>query len=189
MNKNVLRKEMKEKRRTLDVKKRKELSKQVIAKLIASNDYKNSKNIFVFVSFGTELFTHDFIKNSISSGKNIYIPFIDEEKNIMYASKLNSFDDLELGYYNILAQPVEKINIVDPKLLDLVLVPGLIFGENFYRIGYGGGYYDKFLSQESVTAKKIGICFDFQLVEHVDFEPHDVSLDEIITDVRTIERK
>ena len=107
----------------------------------------------------------------------------------MYASKLNSFDDLELGYYNILAQPVEKINIVDPKLLDLVLVPGLIFGENFYRIGYGGGYYDKFLSQEGVTAKKNGICFDFQLVEYVDFEPHDVSLDEIITDMRTIERK
>lgn len=189
MNKNVLRKEMKEKRKALDEKKRMELSKQVLSKLVASEVFQNSKNIFVFVSFGTELFTHDFIKNSISLGKNIYIPFIDEEKNIMYASKLNSFDDLELGYYNILAQPVEKINIVDPKLLDLVLVPGLIFGENFYRIGYGGGYYDKFLSQEGVTAKKIGICFDFQLVEYVDFEPHDVSLDEIITDMRTIERK
>lgn len=189
MNKNVLRKEMKEKRKSIALDQRLKLSKQVFSKLEDSQDFKNSKNIFAFVSFGTEIFTHDFIKNSISAGKNIYIPFINEEKNIMYASKLNSFDDLELGFYNILAQPEDKVDVVDPKLLDLVIVPGLIFGENFYRIGYGGGYYDKFLSQDGVSAKKIGICFDFQLIDSIDYEPHDVILDEIITDVRTLERK
>lgn len=189
MNKNVLRKEMKEKRKSLALDQRIKLSKLVFSKIEESEDFKISKNIFAFVSFGTEIFTHDFIKNSILAGKNIYIPFIDEEKNIMYASKLNSFDDLELGFYNILAQPEDKVDVVDPKILDLVIVPGLIFGENFYRIGYGGGYYDKFLSQDGVSAKKIGICFDFQLIDSVDYEPHDVSLDEIITEVRTLERK
>lgn len=189
MNKKALRKEMKEKRKLIGKEKRAELSKQVVARLEASEDYKAAKNIFAFVSFGTEIFTHDFIKNSISAGKNIYIPFINEEENIMYASKLDSFDDLEIGFYNILAQAPDKINIGDPKNLDLIVVPGLIFGENFYRIGYGGGYYDKFLSQEGVKAKKIGICFDFQVVDRVESEPHDVSLDEILTDKRKIERK
>lgn len=185
----MLRKSMKKTRNSISESEKLNLSKLVFSKLEASNDYKNASSIFVFVSFASEIFTHDFIKNSIKNSKKIYIPYIDKDKNIMYATKLEKFEDLELGFYNILALPKEKILLADPKNINLIIVPGLIFGKNFYRIGYGGGYYDKFMSQNNITAKKVGICFDFQLIEHVEHEAHDVQIDRIITDVRDIERK
>ena len=70
----------------------------------------------------------------------------------------------------------------------MVIVPGLIFGKNMYRIGYGGGYYDKFLSNKEISAYKLGICYDFQVIDEIQNDIYDIPVDKIITDKRIIER-
>ena len=107
----------------------------------------------------------------------------------MYASKLENFDDLEMGFYDILSLPESKLKIVNPEELDLIVVPGLVFGKNLYRIGYGGGYYDKYLSNPNLTAIKIGICYEFQVVEKVDFDIYDMPVDKIITEYEEYESR
>ncbi|MFB0971552.1 MAG: 5-formyltetrahydrofolate cyclo-ligase [Neofamilia sp.] len=170
MNKISWRKLIIQKRSELSSSEKEKLSNQVIERLVNTNEYDKAKNIFIFVSTEDEVFTHNFIKNSIKLGKNIYIPHVDPIKKLMYASKLENFDDLEMGFYDILSLPESKLKIVNPEELDLIVVPGLVFGKNLYRIGYGGGYYDKYLSNPNLTAIKIGICYEFQVVEKVDFD-------------------
>lgn len=187
MSKNSKREKMIKLRDNLDINQRLNRSNTVIDNLLNTPDYENSKNIFVFVSTDEEIYTHDFIKYSIFNDKNIYIPYVDSEKKIMYATKLNNFSDLELGYYNILSVNENELNIIDPSELDLIIVPGLIFGRNLYRIGYGGGYYDKYLSQD-INGISIGVCFDFQVVDYVEGDSYDVPVDKIVTENEIIER-
>src|SRR5690606_27860699 len=96
--------------------------------------------IMCYISFGSEINTHDFIKTSIMSGKRIAVPVTFHEPRVMKPSLLLDFDELELGYYNILTPKKEFIRYIDPKEIDLVIVPGAVFDRRGYRIGYGGGY-------------------------------------------------
>lgn len=189
MDKKSFRKLIIQKRNEMSILEKNSLSNQVIERLVSTKEYNKAKNIFVFVSTEDEIFTHDFIKNSIKFGKSIYIPFVDSGKKLMYASKLESFDDLEIGFYDILSLPESKLDIVNPEKLDLVIVPGLVFGKNFYRIGYGGGYYDKYLSNPNITAVKIGICYEFQVFEKVDYNKYDIPVDIIITEKEKYESR
>lgn len=186
MDKKILRKEMIRKRDELSPLEIQNLSEKVISRVIESDIYKNSKNIFTFVSFKSEVFTHNFIKNSILNGKNIFIPHIIDKT--MHPVELKDFKDLEIGFYNILSMPEDKIKISKGDEIDLVIVPGLIFGKNMYRIGYGGGYYDKFLSNKEISAYKLGICYDFQVIDEIQNDIYDIPVDKIITDKRIIER-
>ncbi|NLW43316.1 MAG: 5-formyltetrahydrofolate cyclo-ligase [Tissierellia bacterium] len=189
MDKKSFRKLIIQKRNEMSILEKNSLSNQVIERLVSTKEYNKAKNIFVFVSTEDEIFTHDFIKNSIKFGKSIYIPFVDSGKKLMYASKLESFDDLEIGFYDILSLPESKLDIVNPEKLDLVIVPGLVFGKNFYRIGYGGGYYDKYLSNPNITAVKIGICYEFQVFEKVDYNNYDIPVEIIITEKEEYESR
>ena len=189
MDKKSFRKLIIQKRNEMSILEKNSLSNQVIERLVSTKEYNKAKNIFVFVSTEDEIFTHNFIKNSIKFGKSIYIPFVDSGKKLMYASKLESFDDLEIGFYDILSLPESKLDIVNPEKLDLVIVPGLVFGKNFYRIGYGGGYYDKYLSNPNITAVKIGICYEFQVFEKVDYNKYDIPVDIIITEKEKYESR
>ena len=103
MDKKILRKEMIRKRDELSPLEIQNLSEKVISRVIESDIYKNSKNIFTFVSFKSEVFTHNFIKNSILNGKKIFIPHIIDKT--MHPVELKDFKDLEIGFYNILSMP------------------------------------------------------------------------------------
>lgn len=166
---------------------RRRKSKIIYDKLKSSKEYKNSKNLFIYVSTDLEVYNHDFIKEALLH-KNIYIPHINTNKMEMYISKLDSFDDLDLGFYNILSLPEDKLEICDPRILDLVITPGVVFSKDFYRIGYGGGYYDKFFDNSQIVAKKLSLCYDFQVVDKVTHEDHDIQIDKIITEERVMEK-
>lgn len=189
MNKSSIREIMKNKRDIMSKKDNYNLSNQVINKILESKFYKDSENIFTFVSTGSEIFTHNFIKHSIAISKKIYIPYINYKNKAMHATQLKNFSDLETGFYGILSLPKTKLEIIEPGELDLVLVPGLAFGKNFHRVGYGGGYYDRYLSKLYSKTKILGICFNFQVVEHVDNEVFDIPVDKIITDKLICERR
>lgn len=143
-----------------------------------------------YVSIDKEIFTHDFIKKSIKDGKNIYIPVTKPRTKKLVLSHLIDFDnDLEKGHWGLLEPKKGTFRPHCHEILDLILVPGLIFSQNGHRLGYGGGYYDTFLSSLSKSIPTIGIAFECQVTENLPVQSHDISVDYILTEKRFIQCK
>ncbi len=171
--------------KSIPLEEREAKSQVIIDTLLNSGPYRDAKDIFAFVSFKNEVMTHDFIKTAITAGKNIYVPIIDEEKKIMEITKLNDFSELAPGFFGVLEPSPEYIRISDPSILDMVITPGVVFDESGYRIGYGGGYYDKFFSTLNPSVLKVGICFEEQVVESFPHDEYDIPINMIISDKST----
>lgn len=162
-------------------------SESISEKLNQLEFIRNSKNIMCFVSFGSEVETHSLIKNWLIEGKNISVPAMSNDKGVMHAVKISGFHELKAcGKYGILEPTVLEDNIMSPENFDVIIVPGSAFDIRKNRMGYGAGFYDRFLSQTGPLCRKIGICFDFQVADEIPHEEHDVPLDLLITEKRII---
>jgi 5-formyltetrahydrofolate cyclo-ligase len=160
----------------------------IIDKLYKSSIYSNANVIMTFISFGHEVDTHGFIKNSIANGKRLLVPVTFPKTNEIKPSEIYEFDELETGFYNILTPKKEFIRFINPHDIDLAIVPGVAFDRNGYRIGYGGGYYDRFLSQYPDIIK-IGVCFDLQVIDSIPKVDFDIPVDIIFTEKDIIQCK
>lgn len=165
------------------------LSANIADKLNQLGHVRKACNIMCFVSFGSEVSTHDLIKSWLEEGKKVCVPVVAKatgsEKH-MVAIQIRDFNELCLGYYGILEPPLSKLNIVNPEEIDVVIVPGSAFDTKRNRIGYGGGFYDIFLKEVSHKCKKIGICFDLQVQPDLPVEEFDIPVDILITEKRII---
>ncbi|MBI2654796.1 5-formyltetrahydrofolate cyclo-ligase [Candidatus Woesearchaeota archaeon] len=180
--KNQLKEKILEKRNSLSKEDIVEKSRKIKSNLFNLESYKKSKTAMFFVSFSSEVDTHDMIKESIGR-KTVIIPKV--VQNEIEPSVIIDLDSLiPSGKFGIL-EPIEIMKIAY-KNIDLVLVPGITFDKEGHRIGYGFGYYDKFLKKVP-KAVKIGLCFDFQVVDKVPREEHDVPVDFIVTEERVVE--
>lgn len=187
MDKKVMRKEMLENRSKLTKKEIREKSNKIKEKLMKLEKFKEAQVIFSFISFGDEVDTHEIIKESLKLGKRVGVPVTIPEGRKLLVSELYDFDkELELGYYDILAPKEEYIREIHPKEIDVVLVPGVVFTPAGYRIGYGGGYYDRFFSKNK-DVYKIGLCFDMQIADEIPIDLYDIPVDIIITEDRIID--
>lgn len=156
----------------------------IIVNMIKSTEiFKNSKNIMLFASFGSEVFTHDFIKECITMGKNVSLPYIQGQD--MKISQIYNFDELKKGYKDILEVEKTLIKPFDKYELDLIITPCVCYDLDKYRIGYGKGFYDRFF-EGCEDIFKLGICFDECLVEHIEHDELDIPVDMIISDKRVI---
>jgi len=187
LDKKVMRKEMLENRSKLTKKEIREKSNKIKEKLMGLEKFKEAQVIFSFISFGDEVDTHEIIKESLKLGKRVGVPVTIPEGRKLLVSELYDFDkELELGYYDILAPKEEYIREIHPKEIDVVLVPGVVFTPAGYRIGYGGGYYDRFFSKNK-DIYKIGLCFDMQIADEIPIDLYDIPVDIIITEDRIID--
>ena len=130
-------------------------------------------------SFG-EVRTDLIISDLRASGKEILFPVSDKETKTLTLCK--DCGRFESGAYGI-SEPEEKIS-VSFDVPDLIIIPGLAFDLDKNRVGFGAGYYDKLLEKSRAT--KIGIGYDFQLVEKIESEEHDIKMDIVLTDMRII---
>jgi len=144
--------------------------------LMKQEEYKKSKNIYVYVNYNQEVITTDIIKKSLAVGKNVYIPKVYDD--VILFHQIRSYeDDLAPGAYGIL----EPTNNSPDKLRDgLLIMPGLAFDKKFHRIGYGGGFYDKYLALPN-SHIKLAIAYDFQVLEQIEADEFDMKVDVIIT--------
>tara|TARA_Y100000310_G_scaffold151292_1_gene150900 strand:- start:1547 stop:2101 length:555 start_codon:yes stop_codon:yes gene_type:complete len=162
----------------------KEKSKQIEKSLFSLEEYKNSKNVMFYVSFGNEVETHDMIKKALKD-KVVIVPKVVFGE--IKPSLLGDFSQLiPCGKFDIL-EPMEPV-FYNAKNIDLVVVPGIGFDRKGVRVGYGYGFYDKFL-KNLPKAVKIGVGYDFQVVDEIQKENHDVSMDLIVTDKEVINCK
>ena len=137
-----------------------------------------------FVSFNNEVDTHEMIRSALKN-KTVIIPKVIHHE--IEPSIIIDFDNLmPSGRFNV-PEPIEIMKMAY-KNIDLVLVPGIAFDREGYRLGYGFGFYDKFLKKVP-KAVKIGLAFDFQIVDQVPREEHDVPVDFIVTEERVIDCK
>ncbi|MGE5628778.1 MAG: 5-formyltetrahydrofolate cyclo-ligase [Solirubrobacterales bacterium] len=180
MNKADIRKNILMKRDNISDMVKSEWDEIIFERVISTDFYKNSKDIFIFVSFRSEVDTHKIIKNAIKEGKNIYVPKVISKEEGMRAYKINNFEDMQKGYYGIL-EPKEYCREISPIDIDLVIMPGAAFDKNGGRIGYGGGYYDRFLTLLKGNVKKVALAYKFQVLDLVPMEENDIRVDEIIT--------
>jgi 5-formyltetrahydrofolate cyclo-ligase len=163
----------------------------VTKKLLNSIEYQNSKVIYLYLSFNQEIRTDEIIYNALKNKKKVAVPRIDtltseevKDSNIKRKKKMNfyyiqSMEELQTGFYGIL-EPVTNNVAYDKEVL--VIMPGLAFDNKFYRIGYGGGYYDDFLnSYKKNNYTKIALAYDFQLMDEFEHNDYDVRVDQIIT--------
>lgn len=181
MDKKSLRKEMLRNRSKIPEDTREEYSKIIANSLFDTDHYKNAQTVMAFISFGSEINTRYIIEHAIKEGKIVVIPVMVPETRELKVSRILDFSELELGHYNIPTQKEECLRFLDPKTIDLILTPGLIFARDGYRVGYGGGYYDRFLANHK-DVDKIAIGFDMQVVDKVPTDEYDIPVDYILTE-------
>ena len=155
---------------------KKDLETKIKNNILNNKKVIDAKNILIYISKDLEVDTKILIKDLWNLNKNIYVPKV--ENNIINFYKINSFKDLVIGSYNIL-EPITNIKYKYNKN-DCIIVPGLLFDKKNNRLGYGGGYYDKYLSDKKLY--KIGICFSAFVVDKLITDKYDIKMDEVITE-------
>ncbi|HHP50967.1 MAG TPA: 5-formyltetrahydrofolate cyclo-ligase [Moorella mulderi] len=184
--KNHLRKKMMALRRAIPEPIRQEKSRKIREKLFSLSEWQRAQRIMSYVSFGSEVDTHQVIKQALAQGKRVAVPLCIPQVKGLMAVEIEDFPgDLVPGTMGILEPKPDRIYPVDPESLDLILVPGVAFDRSRHRLGYGAGYYDRFLSGLR-RPKAIGLAFQEQVVERIAKEGHDRPVDLIITDEEVI---
>ncbi len=172
--KEFLRKEVLEKRKKIILKKEKdEIIKQ---KVLKNKNVQETKNILIYVSKKDEVYTFNLIKELLRLKKNIYLPKVEAKEINFY--QIKSLKELKLGFFNIY-EPIGNLKLTDFKE-SIIIVPGLLFDKFNNRLGYGGGYYDKFLENKKIY--KIGLCYKEFLVNELSVLEHDIKMDLVITE-------
>ncbi len=141
-------------------------------------EYRAARTVLLYVGAGAEPDTRPLIENALAAGKRVALPFI-AGPGVMEARAVTDLDLLVPGPYGIPA-PAENSGLVPPEALDLVLVPGMAFTGDGHRLGRGGGYYDRYLPQ--TNALTVALARDFQIVDHIPTDPHDIPVDALIVD-------
>jgi len=188
MTKKELRKKAKEIRDSISVELVNRLSGIINEKVCNHPWFVQSKTVFVYVSAGNEVKTTGIIEKALKTGKRVCVPRVIPRDKMEAVPIKNIEGDLQLGFFNIM-EPKPHLSPVDEKEIDLVLVPGLVFDRKGFRIGYGGGYYDKFLSKISGDCRTMGIAYSFQVGDELPVEDHDMNVMAIVTESELIAPK
>lgn len=173
MKKEFLRKKYKEKRDNIKNKVTKD--NLIYQKVINNKDILSSKTLLIYISINSEVDTIKII-NYFLNTKNIAVPKIID--NNMYFCYVTNLNELTSGKYNI-PEPTNE-NLVTDFDNAICIVPGICYDKENYRVGYGKGYYDRFLSKNKI--KTIGLCYKECMIEKIDNDKYDYKIDEVITD-------
>lgn len=176
----ALRAQVLERREALSESYVQQTSERIIARLKELPEVQQARVVHCYVSWRNEVDTRSFIRDMLDSGKRVVVPVVDLSRRTLLHSEIKSFDDLAPGTFGILEPRREALRPISPKELDLVIVPGVMFDLRGRRIGFGGGYYDDFL--RLVSCPKIGLAYQFQVVEVLPQRPADERVDMIVTE-------
>jgi len=162
-------------------------SYKIQERLFRLPEFARAKTILFYVSTRDEVKTESMIKRALEYGKRVVVPISNLKERALNPSEIKDFDsELEPGVFNILEPKERFLRHVSPKEIDLVIVPGVAFDEKGNRIGYGMGFYDRFLRGIRKYIPVIGLAYEFQIIEGVPVHDKDVTVDKILTEERMI---
>ena len=183
MKKDEIRKKYIEIRKNIKFKKIK--SYIIFLKIKNMDLYKKSNVIALYNSTSNEVNTKRLINYSLKKKKIVLLPVVVGKEIIFYKiNKKTKYIKSKFGVFEPITDIKDKL---DPNVIDLIIVPGICFDYEGNRIGFGKGYYDRFLQNKNLNT--IGICFDEQIIDKVEIEKTDISMDNLVTDKRNIRIK
>ncbi len=149
---------------------------EALGKLFAQSEaYRKVKTIYGYLPYNQEVRTVPMLEQALKDGKRVAVPkCYGEEMKFIY---LDDLTQVAPGYANI-PEPIADGPVADDPTA-LVLMPGLAFDSQGHRIGYGGGFYDKFLSAEP-NHPTLALCYEFQMLPHLETEEHDIPVDTVL---------
>lgn len=187
MNRNEVRQSALKARMALSPQFVREKSDIITARVISSEAYRRAGSIMVYVDFRNEVSTGTLIAHCLEAGKKVSVPITDiEGKRLIPSALLDYPGDLEPGAWGILEPKKACVRPVDPGDIDLVVVPGVAYDAGGNRLGYGGGFYDRFLPRTKPGTVYLAPAFEVQVVDNVFPGPLDVSMHVIITEERVM---
>lgn len=143
--------------------------------------------MMVYLSFGDEVETFALVRRLFAAGKSVAVPYIHQGTTNLIAAEISNLEsDLQAGPMGILEPRPDRLHAIDPKVVDLHVVPGLAFDAMGFRIGYGKGYYDRFLLLRSPRSITVGVAFDIQVVERLPHDLWDIPVDSIATETQLV---
>ncbi len=174
-----LRQELKSSRESVGAAQREAAAIAAEAKIVHLPEWQNAKVVCLYASFQGELPTTRLLQNLLNSEKRCVLPKVNSEgQPELY--EIKSFQDLELSSLEIL-EPKINCPRINPTQIDFFLVPGIGFDRRGNRLGHGAGFYDRLLAQASPTAYFLGYGYDFQVVDVIPHEAHDVVMHAMAT--------
>lgn len=180
MNKKLIRTEMIETLKSMERNKYNDLSIIIKEHFVASQAYTDARVIGVTMSRYPEVDTRPIIEAAWEQGKTVVVPRCIPKTRAMDFRIINSFKDLETVYIDLLEPIVSETTSITKDQIDIQIVPGVVFSEKGYRIGFGGGYYDRYL--EGFKGEMISLAFETQIGKIIPVENHDIPVDKIITE-------
>ena len=159
-----------------------ELSSRIQESFISTPEFKDSKRIALYASFRNEALTDDILAAAVKDKKEVFFPKLAAKGKIVFFA-VKAKTELFQGSHDI-PEPSAGGRAESVATFDLMVVPGVVFDENGGRIGYGKGYYDRILSE--ARCRVVALAFDFQVIDEVPSEEHDMTVDAIVTERRII---
>ena len=175
MDKKELRRSIREQKRAMTEEEIVQRSEALGKLFLESEAYKNAKTIYGYLPYNQEVRTVPMLEQALRDGKKVAVPkCYGDEMKFIFREDLSK---VEKGYANI-PEPIADEPIADDTTA-LVLMPGLAFDKEGHRIGYGGGFYDKFLEAEP-NHPTLALCYAFQMLPHLETEAHDIPVDYVL---------
>lgn len=157
-------------------------SYEISSELVKSKIWQQASTIGITISRPPEVDTYQIIRKAWEQNKKVVVPKCHPKSRTMTFHELHRFTQLESVYYGLL-EPIEEVTtIVEKEEIDLLIVPGLAFDSNGYRLGFGGGYYDRFLV--NYEGNTVSLAFPIQQVDKLPIESHDIAVKHLITGMK-----
>ena len=175
MDKTELRREIRARKRAMTEEEIETRSAKLARLFFASEAYQKAKTIYGYLPYNQEVRTVPMLAQALKDGKKVAVPKVyGEEMKFLYLDDLNA---VAKGYAGI-PEPIADEPVAQDETA-LVLMPGLAFDPQGHRIGYGGGFYDKFLAAEP-HHPTLALCYEFQMLPKLDVEDHDIPVDTVL---------
>ena len=175
MDKKELRRSIRERKRAMTEAEIVSRSEKLAELFLASEAYKNANTIYGYLPYNQEVRTVPMLEQALKDGKRVAVPkCYGEEMKFIFMDDLSQ---VEKGYAGI-PEPIADEPVADDTTA-LVLMPGLAFDPQGHRCGYGGGFYDKFLSAEPAHPT-LALCYEFQMLPYLETEAHDIPVDYVL---------
>lgn len=175
MNKQELRRTIRERKRAMTEEEIVERSNALAEKFYNTPAYQAASTIYGYLPYNQEVRTVPMLQRALDEGKRVAVPKVyGEEMRFIY---LEDLTQVSKGYAGI-PEPIADAPVAEDTQA-LVLMPGLAFDPQGHRIGYGGGFYDKFLAKEP-HHPTLALCYEFQMLAHLDTEEFDIPVDTVL---------
>lgn len=175
-----MRKKIKQTFETIDSAKLQEKSERIYRTLFAWSFWQQAQVVATTISTHHEINTIPIIEKGWEEGKVIAVPKAEPKKHLLHFYEIRSFSDIKQQFRNIYEPIPSLCRSITADEFDLMIVPGLAFDRQLFRLGFGGGFYDRYLQGKNIFF--CSLALDFQLVEQLPTESHDIPLDALITE-------